>query len=351
MKNILRILCLCCVIFSASLGYASTLIPKVDPNGVTYIQLDGRIEENDPWLFVRALNNSRARNVKVWGVFLNSSGGSVDAGLQLASVIRQYGLSTYVGSNSTCVSACFYLFAAGVQRWAAVDSRVGVHSAAENGLETERATSATIRFSRVLAKLDVPDDILGKIVKTPPKDVYVLSPQDLAAMKVQFYPTPARQIQNILAEEGFSKPQGVEAKLDRQRARALNEAGLNAIKTGQIDGALSAFTDATTLYPFDAEILGNLGYAQYLKGQYQVALSTLHAALKVRPDRVKTFQNIGLVYAELGNIGMAAKYLVAYFKSFENSKVAISRMNSWILDDSMPMRAQATALALQLYKQ
>ena len=147
---------------------ASTLTPYLDSN-IIYIKLEGRIEEGDPYRLMQVLNTSKAKNFKVWGLILKSPGGSVEAGLQLASIVRQNGLSTHVSANDICASACFYPFAAGVYRWADTNARVGVHSASENGRETDRATAATIRFSRVLATLDVPDAILGKIVKTPPE--------------------------------------------------------------------------------------------------------------------------------------------------------------------------------------
>lgn len=351
MRNFLRSALFIAGVFASVHGYTSTLTPKLDSGGLVYFRLDGKIVQNDPFLLVNALDLAKAKNLKVWGVFLNSPGGDVDAGLQLASIIRQNRLSTYVTANSTCASACFYLFAAGVDRWTANGAKVGVHSAAENGLETDKATAATIRFSRVLAAtLDIPDGIIGKIVKTPPQSIYYLSPQDLASMGVQFVPTPANQIQNILAEAGLSKPAARNTQQDRLRARALNNAGLDSLRKDHVNEALGHLSEAATLYPFDAEILGNLGYAQYLEGSHEAALGTLRTALKVQPGRAMTLQNIGLVYAELGDIELAAQYLASYVRAFKNPGVAVESLQKWTADDSQPQRAQASVRALDILR-
>jgi hypothetical protein len=350
MKNFLRIALFIAGIFASVHGYTSTMTPKLDfLSGFVYIKLEGKIVQNDPLLLVNALELAKAKNLKVWGVFLSSPGGDVNAGLQLASIIRQNQLSTYVTANTTCSSACFYLFAAGVNRWAENGAKVGVHSAAENGLETDKATAATIHFLRELGtKLNVPDGILGKIAKTPPQDIYILSPQDLASMGVQFVPTPANQIQNILAEAGLKKSVARNTQQDRLRARELNKVGLDALRNDHMDDALASLSEAATLYPFDAEILGNLGYAQYLNGLHEAALGTLLTALKVQPGRAMTLQNIGLVYAELENIEVAAQYLASYVRTFKNSGVAVESLQKWAADDSQPQRAQASARALDI---
>lgn len=118
---------------------ASTMTPLWDPKGFVYINLDGKIEAGDPSRLLEILNLSRSKLLPVWGVTLNSPGGSVEAGLQLASIIRQNRLSTMVSTNATCASACFFSFAAGVNRLTVKTARVGVHSAAENGEETDKA--------------------------------------------------------------------------------------------------------------------------------------------------------------------------------------------------------------------
>ena len=133
---------------------------------------------------------------------------------------------------------------------------------------------------------------------------------------------------------------------DRKRARELNQLGLDELRDGRIEKAVATLTEAATLYPFDAEILGNLGYAQYLQGIHDAALGTLLTALKVQPTRAATLQNLSLVYAELGKSTQAAQYFLAYVKAAKNTQVALDTLQKWAVDTTRPERAQAALLAV-----
>lgn len=328
---------------------SATITAQYDQRGFFYMFLDGEISDRDPSYLEEALNISKEKGLRVWGIILRSHGGSVDGGLRLASIIRENQLSTYVSENGYCESACFYPFAAGVNRIANTSARVGVHSASEEGIETNKAAAATIKFSRALAALDVPDQILGKIVKTPPNTIYYLTSEDLSSMGVQFVATPASSIKNVVSE-GLSIKSSTEENLvlARKRARELNKRGIDEIRDGRSDLASITLANAATLSPFDAEILGNLGYAQYLTGQYDVALGSLSAALKLSPNRAMTLQNIGLVYVEKNDIQYAAQYFMAYILKSEKSSRAVGTLQKWLEDSSYPKRAEAASLALSL---
>ncbi|MFB2832845.1 hypothetical protein ACE1BS_25265 [Aeromonas jandaei] len=328
---------------------AATITPQYDQRGFIYMLLDGEISDSDSSYLEEALNVSKTKGLRVWGIILRSPGGSVDGGLRLASIIRENQLSTYVSANGYCESACFFPFAAGVNRIADTSARVGVHSASEEGIETYKAAAATIKFSRALAALDVPDQILGKIVKTPPNAIYYLTSEDLSSMGVQFVATPASSIKNVVAEQRRVKSSIVENPAwDRTRARELNKRGIDEIHNGRSDIASVTLANAATLSPFDAEILGNLGYAQYLTGQYDAALGSLLTALKLSPNRAMTLQNIGLVYVEMNNIQSAAQYFIAYVSNAKTSPGAIGTIQKWSSDSSSPKRAEAASLALSL---
>ncbi len=99
---------------------------------------------------------------------LDSPGGNVLEGEQLARQIRSRGLSVVIPSNSQCVSACFLLFAAAVHRFTATDALVGVHSANEAGAETDVSLAVTTQMARIAASLGIPPAIIGKMVQTTP---------------------------------------------------------------------------------------------------------------------------------------------------------------------------------------
>ena len=88
-------------------------------------------------------------------------------------------MSTNVGQNATCASACFLIFAAGETKYAFVRARIGVHGASENGTGSRRGTKA---MAHIAEQLDVPESIIRRMVNTPPNDVTWLSLNDLRLM-------------------------------------------------------------------------------------------------------------------------------------------------------------------------
>jgi hypothetical protein len=88
-------------------------------------------------------------------------------------------------SGSQCNSACFLLFAAGAPKVIAPDALIGVHSASDEGQENLGSMAATTLMARDAADLDVPPQIIGKMVETPPNRVAWVTRDDLALMDVK----------------------------------------------------------------------------------------------------------------------------------------------------------------------
>jgi hypothetical protein len=77
--------------------------------------LSGPIEPGDETVFATFLSKPRARKVTV--LYLNSFGGSLEAGLSIGRMVRQAGLTTAVNADRTeCDSACTFIFAGGIKR-------------------------------------------------------------------------------------------------------------------------------------------------------------------------------------------------------------------------------------------
>jgi len=115
---------------------------------------------------------------------LDSPGGNVAEAELLGGLISTHRLAVVIPARSQCVSACFLLLAASPHRYAAPDARVGVHSASENGAETDTSLAVTTLMARDAADLGVPPAIIGKMVLTTPGHVEWLTPEDLASMDV-----------------------------------------------------------------------------------------------------------------------------------------------------------------------
>ena len=143
------------------------------------ISISGNITPGDAELLNTRIKAATDAGKLVTSVRLNSEGGSLLEGARLADAVRSAKVSTNVGQNATCASACFLIFAAGETKYAYVRARIGVHGASENGAESRKATKA---MARVAEELDVPESIIRRMVNTPPNDVTWLSLNDLRLM-------------------------------------------------------------------------------------------------------------------------------------------------------------------------
>ncbi|MGI3900151.1 MAG: ATP-dependent Clp protease proteolytic subunit [Janthinobacterium lividum] len=157
------------------------------PDGRLLLVAEGEIKEGDDKRlhdFVAAL----PIRSKLFAVGLDSPGGNLREGVYLAKSIRSTGLPTIVSSRGMCASACFLMFAAGSTRMAAVNARIGVHSASSDGGDDAPAQAVTTLMARQAAEFGVPAAIIGKMVTTPPDEVTWLTRQDLAAMGTTILP-------------------------------------------------------------------------------------------------------------------------------------------------------------------
>ena len=118
---------------------------------------------------------------------LDSPGGTVVDGAQMARIIRDRAVTVVVPSNSKCASACFLLFVASPRRLAAGDALIGVHGASDDGNDDEVAMAMTTAMARAAAELGAPPSIIGKMVQTAPARMEWLTPKDLASMGVIIY--------------------------------------------------------------------------------------------------------------------------------------------------------------------
>lgn len=144
------------------------------------ITINGELSQGDADIFkatVKAANND---GKFVSNIRLNSVGGNLVEGVKLADAVRFGKISTNVGKNAVCASACFLVFAAGATKYVNYTAKIGVHGAADQA--GEEVGDATVSMARVAKELGVPSSIIGRMVVTPPSDMVWLSPQDLQSM-------------------------------------------------------------------------------------------------------------------------------------------------------------------------
>lgn len=143
------------------------------------ISISGKIASGDADLVAARIKAATDAGKLVTSVRLNSEGGNLLEGVRLAAVVRSAKLATNVGQNSTCASACFFVFAAGEAKFAYVHARIGVHGASEDGSESRKGTVA---MARIAEELTVPSSIIRRMVNTPPNEMTWLSLNDLRLM-------------------------------------------------------------------------------------------------------------------------------------------------------------------------
>ena len=155
----------------------------------TEVVVNGRgpIVAGDAGRLTRALAGVPQTARTLLALALDSPGGSVAEAEQMVGVIRSRQLPVVIPANSQCASACFLLLAASPRRFAAADALVGVHSASQNGAETEASLAVTTLMQRDAAELGVPPSIFGKMAQTTPGRVEWLDPADLSLMRVTVY--------------------------------------------------------------------------------------------------------------------------------------------------------------------
>jgi len=149
--------------------------------------------EEDPSVFILAgdidirtsLNFKRA--VLDAGVpellILNSNGGLVYIGLDLALEVERIGLTTYIPDEFGCYSACSYVFLAGRERIA--EGELGVHqiSSEDNDLIGGQITIGDV--IDVLNKFGTPPELYPMMFSAKPSEMYILSQNELSDLGLQ----------------------------------------------------------------------------------------------------------------------------------------------------------------------
>jgi len=141
--------------------------------------LNGSIEPSSVLDFRKALREHRPSKI-----ILNSPGGSVSEGLEIAAIVNDRGLSTYIPYRSECASACAYIFFAGLPR--KVDGALGVHQFTdynESHVHSARSQMLTQGLAGTilayLREFETPDIVSVRMLETPPYEMYWFSREEI----------------------------------------------------------------------------------------------------------------------------------------------------------------------------
>jgi len=175
---------------------------------------------------------------------LNSNGGLVYIGLDLALEVERIGLTTYIPEEFGCYSACAYVFLAGIQRIA--EGELGVHqiSSEDNDLIGGQITIGDV--IDVLNKFGTPPELYPMMFSAKPNEMYILSQNELSDLGLQGQRTVATK--------------HIEEKKINLGQSSIETAALDFVKTvmelssGIGDNNLTAFVN---LYADDVDYYGN----------------------------------------------------------------------------------------------
>jgi hypothetical protein len=171
---------------------AADVASSTSTAGKIIITLTGDIVDGDADKVWRAIKAAQDGGRLVSGIRLNSMGGKLMEAVKLADIVREASIATAVDEGADCASACFIVFAAGIGKFVHHGARIGVHGASDEwGEETVESGAATVMVARIVKELDVPTDIIGKMVVTPPQEMIWLAPDEVRSMGAKIVGGPA----------------------------------------------------------------------------------------------------------------------------------------------------------------
>lgn len=116
-------------------------------------------------------------------LYLNSSGGTVVAALNIANKVHALGINTIVPSGALCASACSTIFFAGNSRQA--EGRLGVHQMSYRGTPDLRVVQNLISSTLDLyEKVGVDREITRYMLTTPADSMYYFSEEEIDAYTI-----------------------------------------------------------------------------------------------------------------------------------------------------------------------
>lgn len=138
------------------------------------IGIADRIDFRTPLAFEKVI--AEVPNASV--LLLNSPGGLVHSALSIATRVRGLGLTTVVADEHECLSACALVFFAGNPRLAF--GKLGVHQISSTNGDGDMVGGqfALADVIEALNEYDVPPEVIGLMLRTPPEEMYVFSPQE-----------------------------------------------------------------------------------------------------------------------------------------------------------------------------
>ena len=141
--------------------------------------LDGGMGANTAFNFKRKLNE----NPQVRTILLNSGGGLVTVGLEIAQLIANRNLDTWVPQNALCASACSVVFFSGTSRIA--EGELGVHQIAMNIESNQEVQYTASDMIEAFNRYGTHPSVFAAMFRTPPEKMYYFSDLEKTKFEIQ----------------------------------------------------------------------------------------------------------------------------------------------------------------------
>lgn len=147
--------------------------------GVAFVRITGEIQPDDGQRFEEIAQKITGDHPKVVIVTLSGPGGNLVAGLRIGTVIHDRGWQTSVDADSTCDSACGYIWIAGVTRSASKTSHIGFHAAYNAATQQETGVGNAVLGS-YLTKMGLSYGAIAYLTTSGPAQMTYLSAEAAA---------------------------------------------------------------------------------------------------------------------------------------------------------------------------
>ena len=164
---------------------ATFILQPADAYGPVSVLVKGQIQAGDFDKFRAFLllpGHLKAFANYVW---LDSVGGNLAEAMKFASLFEKSSASVVVGPDAKCYSACFMMFASGVDRWLYAFAELGVHQVTVNfpadaalldaSAKNSMTQAVTKNAGTYLASQGIPQTLVSKMQETPAKEMFIIN--------------------------------------------------------------------------------------------------------------------------------------------------------------------------------
>jgi len=181
-----HLLAVACSVGLQQPGNAATFaLQPADVYGPASVFIKGRIQAGDFEKFQLFLLQPGRLTAYTNYVWLDSIGGNLAEAMKFANLFEKSSASVVVGPDGKCYSACFMMFASGVDRWLYPFGELGVHQVSVNfpagAPELDKVTknslmqSVTNSASAYLTAQGIPATLVTQMQETPALHMFIIN--------------------------------------------------------------------------------------------------------------------------------------------------------------------------------